>query len=464
MISFVAAAALLILVVYIFLRQRIVAVAAFFLLFPFAYRVIDIAYLDMFGPAYASELGRYVGGGTATPAFVYGVLAVLLPILYVFRAGAPVFTRLRWVQPWQSYHRLIANIGLGAIASLALILFANMLRVGPIPLFAGIDRIDYNLMAGPVHRNAYELNFIVFYSLGALTILPRINSKDFDIRPVVLAVILLVYWVLTGNRFSIFFSAISFFSMPLATVLVMRRAGMVRDLGQASIVTRLLSAKAPRAIASIIVLGCVIGLVFNSYYNVRSYRDPLQEIQERIFVQPVELWAAQWDRVDFSKLHLSVNRLAFDQIFLNPIDPTRNTTVQYLMTEELGYFRSMELAQLGQQYNGGYPEVHFSLFSSWIALFTLPLCGMLTALLLRYVIVLLCRNMIASSIMAMYVYFGFLLHYVGGYITFFLSPSYWVKIVLLLIALLWESRFASSSGRHSPRLTVWATDASTAHR
>lgn len=426
---------------FVFLRRPAVAAAAFFLLFPLVYRAVDIVYLDMVGPVFASELGRYVGGNDAAPMFIYAGLCLVMPLIWAFRETGGPLLQVRSRAAWQGYHHVVSNVALVAISGLVILLFLNMLRTGTVPLLQGIDRIEYNQMAGAFHNAAYELNFLVSFSLGAFTVLPRLNGKDYDLRFSAVFAALFFLWVLTGNRFSVFFSQFSFYFMPLAAIIIARKAGLISALGPNSVLQRVLASRVVRFFGMVFAIVCLAGLVINSYYNVRNYRDPIQQMEERILVQPVQLWAVTWERVDFGKLHASLDRHAVDQIIVNPIDATRNTTIQYLITLQLGYFRSAEIARMGQQYNGGYPEVYFELFNPWIAVLLMPIIGLLTALVLRLCIVLLYRNMVISAIAAVYVYFGFCLHYAGGSVTFFLTPSYWVKIVILIVAVMWEQQF-----------------------
>ncbi|HEV2568125.1 DUF6418 domain-containing protein [Sphingomonas sp.] len=441
MLSLIAFAALMPLLARIFLRAPAAAFAGFFLLFAMFYRSVDILYVDLFGPLYASELGRYVGGNAAAPMFYYGVASFAIPLLWVFRDQARAIQALRSRPAWQDYQIKLSSLAFLGTSAFVALLFGNLIRVGVVPLFAGMDRLQYNEIAGIVHNGAYELNFLTCFTLGAFTILPRINGREHDFRFVLVFVVLLIYWVLTGNRFSIFYTQFSFFFMPFAAVSIGKTLGVVGPLPKNAMVHRIFASKVFRFVAALVIMFSLAGLVVNSYYNVRNYRDPVEQIQERILLQPVQMWSAEWERVRFDNPLPLVSREAFDQIFINPIDRDRNTTIQYLMSLELGYFRSAELARMGQQYNGGYPEVHFELFNPWLALITLPLFGLATALMLRYTVLLLYRNMVVSAIAATYVFYGFSLHYAGGFLLFPLFVTYWLKIAALLLAIAWERQF-----------------------
>lgn len=445
MLSLISFLALVPVYFFIFTRRPAVALAGFFLLFPLMVRSIDVLYLDLFGPLFASELSRYVGGNNAAPMFHASVLCFALPLLWLFRDSAPAIRACRVHPAWTGYHMQISRIAFIGSAGIIAALYLNMLRVGVIPLLESMDRLDYDQIAGIFHRGAYELNFLMCFALGCFTVLPRLNAKDYDLRFGLLMMVLLFYWILTGNRFSIFFSQFSFYFMPFAAVAIGRRWGIIPPPGKDAVIQRLLASRAFRAVAAFAVAFTLIGLVLNSYYTVRNYRDPLEQIQERMLIQPVEMWSAAWDRIDFDEPKAMLDKRAFDGIFINPIDATRNTTIQYLMSMELGYFRAAELTTAGQQYNGGYPEVHFELFNPWLALLTMPLFGLLTGWMLRLTILLAYRNMIASALASLYVFFGLSLHYAGGSLSFVLTPTYWAKIAALVIAYFWEVQFSAKA-------------------
>lgn len=454
---------------YVARRRPVVMIAGFFIIFPMIYRAIDITYLDVFGPIYARELNTFVGGNTAAPMFIYACCAFIFPALWLFPDRGRRLAQLAEERPpWAPYHQTITTASLLLALLVMGALAVNFVRVEAIPILQGIDRLQYNQMAGAVHNTAYELNFLFNFALGAFTVLPRLNGRDLDLRFAGIMVALLMYWIVTGNRYSAFLVLLAFYFMPLAAVMLAAKAGRIGPEAIQSVVQRILTSRTTRAVGVLAAIAMLAGLIVNSYYNVRNYREPLQEIQERILVQPVQLWATAWDRADFTKFNELINDYAVNEIILNPIDATRSSTIQYLMTIELGYFRSAELAELGQAYNGGYPEVHFELFGAWLPLLTLPAAGIIAVLFLRMCILLLYRNMIWSSILGIYLYFGITLHYAGGMVTFFMAPTYWLKIALFLAAWIFESQTLKRAKRlHAldvERAAVWTPAANQAPR
>lgn len=438
--SILALAAFLSLVGYLVKARLALVLAGFFTIFPLIYRSIDVTVLDVFGPFYTRELNEFVGGNFAAPAFIYAALSFIVPLMLVFPDRGRRLTGMiaRRVSD-SAYHRLVANgafvYGVGVLCLLA----ANFVVTGSVPILQGIDRVAYARSAGPIHNITYELNFLLNFIFGAMTVLPRLNGRGYDLRFAALAAALIAYWVITGNRFSVFFVLISFYLMPAALVILARKAGAIGNLDERFVGQRFLTSRLSRGAAMLGSALMVMGLLYNSYYNVRDYREPLYEIQERVLVQPVHLWANAWDRVDFNEVGDPINQYAVREI-LDPINADRNSTIQYLMTLELGYFRAAELTDMGQSYNGGYPEVHFELLGAWLPFVTLPLAGLLAAWFLSLCLQLLFRNLILTSILGLYVYFGMTLHFTGGMLTFALAPTYWVKILLFITCWVIERR------------------------
>src|SRR5688572_11800352 len=112
MISLLFLLAFGLLIAYVVLRKRIVLAAGFFLLFPAICRTVGIVYLDIFGPIFASELGRYVGGNAAAPMFIYAVGCLVLALLWIFRERTGPLARLPNRAPLQLYHAAVSNVAL----------------------------------------------------------------------------------------------------------------------------------------------------------------------------------------------------------------------------------------------------------------------------------------------------------------------------------------------------------------
>ena len=139
--------------------------------------------------------------------------------------------------------------------------------------------------------------------------------------------------------------------------------------------------------------------------------------------------------------YVTVEEEVWVDLFIYPIDPTRNTSMQMLMLRNLGYDRAKELLDMGQQYTGGYPEVLFELLGPWLALPVALGFRVVTAILLRMCVLAVCECRLLTAFMAMYVFFGFSLLFIGGMLNFLLVWTFWVKIAVLGFVYIVEHHF-----------------------
>jgi hypothetical protein len=436
MTTFVSAALGLFAILFIWLRQRPAFIAGILIIYSLAYRVVDTVYMDLSGPIYATELERYVGGNGATAIFVLSCLCFLVPLALI-ASQKRIMGGIEAPVPSSGYLDSMQRIALAACVGLIALLYLDMLRLGVIPLFEGIDRLDYDEMAGILHRQTYQLNFLLSAVLGTFTVLPRLRGRRYSLPFIALVFALLLYWALTGNRFSAFLVTLTYFALPFAAVVAMQRKGVLQRLAPRDAWSALVSGKTLLPLAFIVSAATLTGLVINSYYSVRNYADPLFEMSQRIFVQPVQLWASTWEtvRLDIGK---GIDYNALDYVFVSSPYVDSNSTIRFLMERELGYFRANELIAAGQQYAGGYPEIFFILFGFWRAIPLMLLLGCSAAFLLYLAIRSLAQGRVISAIFAVYLYYGFCVAYLGGMLNFILVLSYWLKIFALVVSLIAE--------------------------
>ncbi len=437
MITLLFAAAVLAMLWWMARHRRAAALAGAFLLFSLVTRTLALVYLDLAGPVYSSELGEDVGGGPSMPLFALSVLAFMVPLAYAFRPAA--------LQTWladsaaRPRARRLANVVFVAISAFLAALYLDMAFRGPIPLFSAIDRLDYNsTLAGPLHPLALEHAFLFAGTVGCMFVYPRLHGRDFDFRFLGLVVAFFVYYALTGNRFSAFFGFAGYFVIPLAAL---PAASAVRALGptprgRSPFKRFLCSRHAALAAAACVAFG-LTGLLVNNIVNVRGYDDPGELFAQRTLVQPVQLWFNTWtglgDRVDDSFNPWSA-------AFVNPVDATRNTSIQVLMIKNLGDARAEELIEQGTQFAGGYPEILFELFGPWLALPIALVFGCITALLMQTVVSSVYLGRFLTAFFGIYVCFGFNLLYIGGMLNFLVVWTFGAKILAFVAAYYLERR------------------------
>jgi hypothetical protein len=423
--------------------------AAFFILFSLTTRTLSLAYLDLAGPVYSDQLDRMVGGANSMPLFACSILIFIATLIYVFRpsfwkAHIPLSTtRCKMDKPdVGSFTFLFCCIFI-------VILYLDMLIRGSVPLFSGIDRLEYNQnTAGLFHQLLLEHGFLLAGFFGLMMVRPRFRGGDFNFQFFFLYLLVIIYFALTGNRFSAFYSFTSFFVIPLAAVAVFSNCGYLPAVNNRKAWKRFLCSRWVVWFALTLALVGLTGLVLNSVINVRAYDDPFELLMQRILVQPVELWYATWIHLngDEHTTYLS----SWNFLFSDPIDSTRNTSIQMLMVKNLGWDRAIQLLQMGQQYAGGYPEILFELFGTWLTLLVIPLFCIPTVMLLRLIVLATCRGWILTILMALYVYYGFSLLFIGGMLNFLTTWTFWVKIVALVSVYLFE-RSRDSAVQFQPK-------------
>lgn len=457
MIAILSVIAGLLAMVALFRRNTPAFIGSFCITFSLAYRMVDAAYLDLAGPIYAIELEKFVGGNGGAPMFVAASLTLILPLWLICRPQA-ILKGVSGPLPETRYIRMITRAALAGCSLALAILYIDMVRVGPIPLFAGIDRVEYRDMAGIFHNPAYAMNFLFSAALGIFTVLPRLRGQNYSFPFIALFVILQIYWALTGNRASAFVTTATYYAIPFAAVTAMSRQGLL-PVPRRDAWATLISARVITPLATVGGLVVLVSLLINSYYDVRGYSDPMYQISQRVFIQPVQLWAETWEHVHF-EASAGLNHAAINQVLINPDNPEGNTSIAYLMEQSIGYYRTMELADLGQQYAGGFPEIFFELFGPWLALPVMLLFGMATSFLVRLTISSLLKGHVMTCIMAIYLLFGFGLAYIGGMINFLFAPTFALKGLGLLAVLVMERNISARSRRHggAPVFSYESTD------
>jgi hypothetical protein len=422
-------------VVLLWRRRRPAFIAGFLVVYSFTYRMLDIVYLDLWGPVYAIELERHVGGNGAAAMFVFAALCFFVPLALI----ASQKRILAGIESTVADNPYLDGLQRGAlIVSAVLIgfLYLDMLRIGTIPLFVGMDRLEYNPISGLLHSRAYELQFLISAILGSFTVLPRLRGGRFSLSFTMLFLLLIMYWALTGNRFGAILVTGSYFALPFAAVLAMQQKGILRANETSNPWGAFVSLKVLGPIAVFVAAVTVTGLVVNSYYSVRNYADPVYHMTQRVLVQPVQTWATAWDRTNTER---GMNPRAIDLVIFNPPpEAGGNPSMRYIMEYELGYFRANALLSIGQQYAGGYPEIFFEIFGFWLSIPLMLLLGCVAAFLIYLAVRSLCRGMVLTAVMAVYLSYGFSVAYLGGMLSFLLAPTYALKIAALIVFMVTE--------------------------
>ncbi|MBI2078590.1 MAG: hypothetical protein HYT80_09535 [Euryarchaeota archaeon] len=429
-------------------KRPTAALAAAFLLFSLFMRTAALIYLDLAGPVYSTQLERIIGGGSALPVFAAIVAAFMASLSFAFRPAALG----RWRPPADD-----ARVRGGDASTVAFVLFGfailllygDLLRRQQIPLLAGIDRLQYTAVAGVLHVVSLEFGFLIAAALGYLFVRPRIRGREFDFRFLGLSLALLLYFALTGHRFSAFYSFTSFFVVPLAAIPAMAAVGKLPPAPRRSPFKAFASSPRGLTAGAFVAAAGLAWLISNSVTRVRAYEDPVAFLKQRILVQPSEFWCVTWEEI-VSGVRYSFGDV-WNRLFVDPIDPNRNTSIQWLMEKTLGYERASELLANGTQFAGGYPEVFFDLLGPWFAPIAIAAFLVPTVLLLRLVVRASVEGRAFTMLAGVYVYYGFTLLYIGGMLNFLSSWTYWAKVSVLVLVYVAERRqpaVEASKGTH----------------
>lgn len=412
-----------------------------FLIFSFTWRVVSAAYIDLDGPIFADELGFDVGPGTSTPFFVASVLLVLGTIMAFQARMTPQKHKFGMTLLGMS-PKFISGLALAGAIAWQILIYGEMLYIGTIPLLEGMDRLTYqDNLAGPLYEIAYSHGFLYSIVLGYFFVQKRLNFGQFDFRFLYAFFGYWAFFILTGNRFSILAVTLCYFVMPLGAFLLLQRRGsslLAADTHEAPL-HRFLTSRRGRQFAFGLLGAALSVIILNNYFNVRytEYQGVAEQaLFQRVFVQQIQLYAVTWERVVNGEL--SNGGLAMDFMFGNPIDPTRNTGIQYLMAASLGEQRATEILDSDSQYAGGYPEVLVELFGLWFSLIPIFLAACGVAVLYRLVILATCYGRFLTLFMSGYILFTVNLIYIGGMLNFMLTPTFWLKLAVLAVVLVVE--------------------------
>lgn len=432
-----------------------IVLALGFVLISLVWRTMATAFVDVAGPVYASQLQRDVGPGMATPLHVLAYVILLVPFAWFFRQSSMRERVTKRAKGDQDRHYVTFADVIAVVSLLVIVaLYVEMFLGGVIPLLVGMERFEYTgLHAGPLHQFFIEFGNFVAFAWGLLSAVCIIRSGRGEFRFLALLLLLLVYMLLAGNRFSIFYSYCTFFLIPYAGVLAVRGENSERAFGW---LLGAFSARERRVLSlAAIFIGClvVVGLT-NSLINVRGYKgdEVLGTFLERTFVQPSELSWVSYERVFLLGNWRSA--YAFNSLFISPIDGSRNTTPQYLMLETIGEPRTSEHILRGFQFAGGFPEIFFELFGPIYAWLFLLAAGVVTAGLTAIMIRAVVEEHLATAFMAFYVLFGPYVMYIGGMLNFLLPWTYWAKMIALAVAMILERGLSRIGVRLVP-WTLW---------
>jgi hypothetical protein len=415
----------------------------FFVLFAFAWRLASVLYIDVFGPIFSDQLAFEIGPGVSVLPIAMSQGIVIMALLLSFRRE-----RVRQlVGPDESglASRLPpGRFSLSGLAFLAVVLFVvalwlELLVRGPIPLFTGIERFDYSrLHGGPLHHRLLEWGPMLAFQLGIFFSVPMLHNRPSDWRFGVLFGTLILYLFLAGHRFSSLYAYTSFFIMPLGAVLIGREAKSP-SLGE------MLSRKILRwlAAAAVPLSVLIAAAVVHSYIVVRGEGgELLAKLSQRILVQQGEMWWMTFERVflrgDWDGM------LAAYKLFVEPFDPSRNSTMQFLMEQALPVVRAHFIITQGSAYTGGWPEVFFELGGPVGGFVLVALSAIVFSEFMFLVTRCIVQERFATCFFLTPILFALSIMMVSGMVNSYIQLTFLIKVAIALVVHIVEDKWRSN--------------------
>jgi hypothetical protein len=360
-LSAMAAGAILTSMFWITVKRPALGMIFFFFFFAFAWRLISALYIDTLGPLFSEQLVRQIGPGGASLPLAVSQGMVVAAILFSFRRqrlqklSARLASNPALMGPASGWRFGISNLAMLAATIFIVALWIELFVRGSIPLFAGIERYDYaRQFAGPLHRTLLRWGPMLAFQLGAFFVAPALRGGSFDRRSGMLFAVLLLYLFFTGHRFSSFYTYAAFFIIPIGVFLLGNYsvAGARHEVVLGKVLRYF-------RFGSAALFFLIVSALTYSYIVVRRFsgEDLVSKLYQRIFVQQAEMWWMTYERVflhhDWSFRNAVIN------LFVAPFDPTRNSTMQFLMERSLPLDRARDILRVGSSYTGGWPEICF---------------------------------------------------------------------------------------------------------
>jgi hypothetical protein len=444
LLSAVAVGAVLAAMAWVVVTRPALGIVGLFIFFAFAWRLVSVLYIDVFGPLFSEQLERDIGPGISAVPIAISQGLVIAALLFSFRPQR--VQRLFSESDTKLGSRLPAGgLDLAGIAFWIASLFVaglwvELLLSGPIPLFAGLERFDYSrLYGGPLHNQLLQWGPMLAFQLGIFLIAPILNDRPFDRRFGYLFASLILYLFLVGHRFSSFYIYACFFLIPMGAVL----------LGRHAMIATRVKFFPGKTLRNLVIIGAglillVAGAVVYSYIVVRGFEgaELLTKLSQRILVQQGEMWWMTYERI-FLRGDWD-NDFAAYKLFFDPFNPNRNSTMQFLMESALPIERAHFILQQGSAYTGGWPEVLFELGGPIGGFALVALSAIIFSEFMFLVVRCIVQERFVTCFFLTPILFALSINIVSGMANSFIQVTFLIKIAAALVAYVTEDGWRSS--------------------
>lgn len=455
-LSTVTAGAVLSAIVGIAIFRPALGIIGLFVFFAFAWRLVSVLYIDVFGPLFSEQLERNIGPGISAVPIAISQGLVIAALLFSFHPqrlqrlfaedGSKPGTRLPIVA------LDLAGIAFWVASLFVVGLWVELLLSGPIPLFAGLERFDYSrLYGGPLHNLLLQWGPMLAFQLGIFLVAPMLDDRPFDRRFGYLFASLILYLFLVGHRFSSFYIYACFFLVPMGAVL----------LGHHAISPTRRKFLPGETLRNLVVVGAVLillvaGAILYSYVVVRGFEgaELLTKLSQRILVQQGEMWWMTYERI-FLQGDWNSGYAAY-KLFFDPFDPNRNSTMQFLMELALPAERAHFILQQGSAYTGGWPEALFELGGPAGGFALVALSAVIFSEFMFLIVRCIVQQRFVTCLFLTPILFALSINIVSGMVNSFIQVTFLIKVAAALIVYVTEGEWRSSlfAGAASFRLLL----------
>jgi hypothetical protein len=187
----------------------------------------------------------------------------------------------------------------------------------------------------------------------------------------------------------------------------------------------------------------IVGAIAYSYMVVRGFEgtELVSKVSQRVLVQQGEMWWTTYERVFLQDIWDAAH--AAHKLFIDPFDPGRNSTMQFLMEQGLPLARADLILSKGSAYTGGWPEVLFEIAG--------PAGGFalvaISAVILSEFMFLLTRCLIQERFATCFfltpILYALLINVVSGMVNSFVQLTFVLKVAMALLVYITEERWRS---------------------
>lgn len=385
-----------------------------FVTFSFVIRLVQLIYIDVFGPFDSIELGREIGirnGGWFLFIISYMPLFLFLRKIEVCDYGLQL----------NSLDKLCLNVFHYIILLIIITCYIDLFLFREVPLLVGMDRLEFNkLSENSIHSMFRRISPLLSVGLGVSLYQEKIRTERYKSLPVLNISLLFFYFFLTGNRFSIFYTIATFFAFSRGFYPKMIISKSTNLTGYIRNSRLLLS------IVVFLIIGAVGNNLYQSFTVIRGYEDVALVFFNRAILENVGVFQAVYDG--------GIDKLMIHQFLLfEAIDPNKSAAMQFMM-QELSYtYNYINQIMDGQVFSGGFPE--FFLYTlNYYSLIPIITISVILRLLLRIMSRVHVRKNIVLFLLGFQCIFPFMLFFTSGFIDFLYNPIYYFKLVFFILS------------------------------